>query len=84
MHPETICGITGMDLTVDTEAFGGTVNYSEKQAPNIKVHSAKTKEDILAPAVENENLQAYYEACREYNAANGVETVIDNEQFMVK
>ncbi|MCQ2546232.1 MAG: hypothetical protein MJ161_01625 [Clostridia bacterium] len=35
----------------------------------------------LAPAVENENLQAYYEACREYNAANGVEIVIDKNSL---
>lgn len=30
----------------------------------------------LAPLVKNENLEAYYNACREYNKGKGVETVI--------
>ena len=35
-YPETIAAMTGMDLTVDSEAFGATVKFSKRQAPNIK------------------------------------------------
>ena len=67
-YPETIAAITGMDLTVDTEAFGGEVNYSEKQAPNIKKHPAKTAEDIRAlqvPDIHSGRVDVFNDAIRE-------------------
>ena len=38
----------------------------------------------LAPSVENENLQAYYDACEAFNKANGVETKLDITPFVVE
>ena len=64
-YPDTIAAITGMDLTVDTEAFGGVVNYSEKQAPNIKIHPAKTPADIMAlkvPDIHSGRVDIFNEA----------------------
>jgi len=47
-YPDLIACMTGMDLTIDTEAFGGIVNYSEKQAPNIHDAVISTPEEIRA------------------------------------
>ena len=57
-----------MDLTVDTEAFGGEVNYSDKQAPNICKHPAKTAEDIRAlqvPDIDAGRVGIFNDAIRE-------------------
>ncbi len=70
-YPETIAAITGMDLTVDTEAFGGEVKYSEKQAPNICVHPVKNAEDIRAlkvPDIHSGRVDIFNEAVKEAQA----------------
>jgi uroporphyrinogen decarboxylase len=67
-YPETIAAITGMDLTVDTEAFGAEVNYSEVQAPNIVNHIANTAEDInnlAVPDIHSGRVDIFSDACRE-------------------
>ena len=46
VYPDTIAAITGMDLTVDSQAFGVEVNFSLKQAPNVVNHILTGKEDI--------------------------------------
>ena len=45
-YPETIAAITGMDLSVDSEAFGAEVKFSKRQAPNVKHHILETADDI--------------------------------------
>ena len=48
-YPETIAAITGMDLTVDTEAFGGKVNYSEFIAATL--NSIKFEKDAKLSSI---------------------------------
>lgn len=67
-YPETIAAVTGMDLTVDTEAFGAEVNYSEVQAPNIVKHLASTVDDIMAlevPDIHAGRVDIFCDACIE-------------------
>lgn len=47
-YPDTIAAITGMDLTVDSEAFGATVKFSKRQAPAVRNAVLKGKDDIYA------------------------------------
>lgn len=67
-YPTTIAAITGMDLTVDTEAFGAEVNYSEKQAPNIVGHLLSTADEIRAlevPDVHSGRVDVFLDAVKE-------------------
>lgn len=67
-YPETIAAITGMDLTVDTEAFGAEVNFSEVQAPNIVNHIVSTVEDInnlVVPDIHSGRVDVFCDACAE-------------------
>ena len=32
-YPQTIASVTGMDLSVDAEAFGSTVTFKDNEAP---------------------------------------------------
>lgn len=45
-YPETIAAITGMDLTVDSEAFGAAVKFSKRQAPAVREPVIKDVSDI--------------------------------------
>lgn len=45
-YPDTIAAITGMDLTVDSEAFGAQVKYSRRQAPAVRGAVLKDAEAI--------------------------------------
>ena len=65
-YPDTIAAITGMDLTVDAEAFGAEVNYSEKQSPNLVSHILNSKEEIEAlsvPDIHCGRADIFTEAC---------------------
>ena len=67
-YPDTIAAITGMDLTVDAEAFGATVNFSEKQAPNIVNHILHGKADIQSltvPDYHSGRVDTFTQACVE-------------------
>ena len=67
-YPDTIAAITGMDLTVDAEAFGIEVNFSEKQAPNIVGHILENAADIEAlevPDVHSGRVDIFAQACAE-------------------
>ena len=67
-YPDTIAAITGMDLTVDVEAFGAPVNFSEKQAPNVSGHILESAEDIdnlKIPPVSNGRVSVFSQACSE-------------------
>lgn len=67
-YPDTIAAITGMDLTVDTEAFGGEVNFSDVQAPNIVKHLISTVDEIKAlelPDIHSGRVDVFCEACVE-------------------
>ncbi len=65
-YPDTIAAITGMDLTVDAEAFGAEVNYSEKQSPNLVSHILNSKEEIetlSVPDIHCGRADIFTEAC---------------------
>lgn len=67
-YPDTIAAITGMDLTVDAQAFGAEVNFSEKQAPNVVSHILENEDDIAAltlPDVHSGRVDVFTQACVE-------------------
>lgn len=67
-YPDTIAAVTGMDLTVDAEAFGAEVNFSEKQAPNLVKHILSGKEDIDGlniPDIHSGRVDIFSQACVE-------------------
>lgn len=67
-YPETIAAITGMDLSVDSEAFGAEVKFSKRQAPNVKSHIIETAEDIhnlKVPDIHSGRVDIFNDACRE-------------------
>ena len=67
-YPDTIAAITGMDLTVDAEAFGAEIKYSKKQAPNVVNHILNTAEDIRAleiPDIHSGRVDIFNDACIE-------------------
>lgn len=67
-YPDTIAAITGMDLTVDAEAFGATVNFSDKQAPNVISHILNNADDINAleiPNIHSGRVDIFTHACIE-------------------
>lgn len=67
-YPDTIAAITGMDLSVDSEAFGAEVKFSKRQAPNVKNHIIETAEDIHAlkvPDIHSGRVDIFNDACRE-------------------
>lgn len=69
-YPDTLAAITGMDLTVDSEAFGAEVMYSDVQAPAIKNHIIKTVEDIhnlQIPDIHSGRVDVFTQACIEAN-----------------
>ncbi len=66
-YPDTIAAVTGMDLTVDTEAFGGKVEYSEQQVPSIIEHVVETVEDIEAlqvPSIHSGRVDVFTDAVK--------------------
>lgn len=67
-YPDTIAAITGMDLSVDSEAFGAEVKFSKRQAPNVKHHILETAEDIRAlevPDIHSGRVDIFNDACIE-------------------
>ena len=67
-YPETIAAITGMDLTVDAEAFGIPVKFSDKQAPNVTEHLFKDAEGIAElelPDIHSGRVDVFTQACVE-------------------
>ena len=67
-YPETIAAITGMDLSVDSEAFGAEVKFSKRQAPNVKNHILETADDIhnlVVPDIHSGRVDIFNDACVE-------------------
>lgn len=67
-YPDTIAAITGMDLSVDSEAFGAEVKFSKRQAPNVKNHILETAEDVhdlAVPDIHSGRVDVFNDACRE-------------------
>ena len=67
-YPETIAAITGMDLTVDSEAFGAEVKFSKRQAPNVKKPILFTADDVhnlTVPDIHAGRVDVFYDACAE-------------------
>lgn len=66
-YPETIAAVTGMDLTVDTEAFGGKVLYAEGMVPSICEHPVADVDAIhtlQVPDIHSGRVDIFTEACR--------------------
>ena len=67
-YPDTIAAITGMDLTVDAEAFGAEVNFSERQAPNVVKHIINKADEIdslVIPDIHSGRVDVFTHACVE-------------------
>lgn len=67
-YPDTIAAITGMDLTVDSEAFGVEVKFSKRQAPNTKNHIIATAEDVrnlVVPDIHSGRVDVFNDAIAE-------------------
>ena len=67
-YPDTIAAVTGMDLTVDSEAFGTEVKFSKRQAPNTKNHIITDISQIDAlevPDVHAGRVDIFCDAVRE-------------------
>lgn len=67
-YPDTIAAVTGMDLTVDSEAFGVEVKFSKRQAPNTKNHIIATAEDVRKlqiPDIHSGRVDVFYDAIGE-------------------
>jgi len=67
-YPDTIAAITGMDLTVDAEAFGAKVNFSAKQAPNVVSHIINKSTEIDSieiPDIHSGRVDVFTQACVE-------------------
>lgn len=65
-YPDTIAAITGMDLTVDAEAFGASVNFSDKQAPNVISHIISNTNEIESleiPDIHSGRVDVFTQAC---------------------
>ncbi len=78
-YPDTIAAVTGMDLTVDSEAFGVEVKFSKRQAPNTKNHIVQTAEDIeklVVPDVHSGRVDIFLDAIGE------AEKLIDDRPLM--
>lgn len=66
-YPAMIGAMTGMDLTVDTEAFGAKVTFKENEAPSIKVPPVETAEEAKAlrvPAVSEGRVGVFCDAVK--------------------
>lgn len=67
-YPSIIAAVTGMDLSVDTEAFGGKVIFKDNEAPSVRDPLLKTIEDIEAlevPDVHSGRVDVFLDAVRE-------------------
>ena len=70
--PEMIGTMTGMDLTLDPEAFGCDVRFKKKDTPAVTTHPVSTMADVEALAVPGEHagrLDLHYQAVRDTIAA---------------
>ncbi len=47
-YPAMICAMTGMDLSVDSEAFGAKVTFKDNEAPSVQDAFIETAEQIRA------------------------------------
>ncbi|MEE0776737.1 MAG: uroporphyrinogen decarboxylase family protein [Bacillota bacterium] len=67
-YPATIASVTGMDLTVDAEAFGSTVTFKDNEAPSIRTELIKTPEDVQnlkVPDVHSGRVDVFIDAVKE-------------------
>lgn len=59
--------LTYMDLSIETEAFGGIVDFKDNEVPNVAEPIVKTREDVEAlqvPEVGAGRTGIYIEGCR--------------------
>lgn len=67
-YSNMIAAMTGMDLTVDSEAFGAEVTFKETEAPSVAYALLKSAEDIETlevPDVHSGRVDVFLEACVE-------------------
>lgn len=71
-YPDTLAALTGMDLTVDAEAFGAAVSFSEKQAPHLNGPLLRGQEDIprlAVPDIHSGRVDIFAQACARAQAS---------------
>ncbi len=69
----TAATVTIMDLSVEAEAFGSTIRYSDTEVPTVIgsiIDGTESVENLKIPAVGDGRTNAYLEACR--LAAEGI------------
>lgn len=67
-YPQTIASVTGMDLSVDAEAFGSTVTFKDNEAPSIRTELVTTAEDVQnleVPDVHSGRVDVFLDAIEE-------------------
>lgn len=67
-YPTMIVGMTGMDLSVDSEAFGAKVIFKDNEAPSVKDPILETVEDIhnlKVPDVHSGRVDIFLDAITE-------------------
>lgn len=67
-YPSMIVGMTGMDLSVDSEAFGSKVIFKDNEAPSVKDPLLTTVEDIhnlKVPDVHAGRVDIFLDAIKE-------------------
>ena len=67
-YPQTIASVTGMDLSVDAEAFGYTVTFKDNEAPSIRTELVTTAEDVQnleVPDVHSGRVDVFLDAIEE-------------------
>ncbi|MGM9571563.1 MAG: uroporphyrinogen decarboxylase family protein [bacterium] len=67
-YPKMIAATTGMDLSVDSEAFGSVVTFKDNEAPSVRDALIETAEEINAlqvPDVHSGRVDVFIEAVTE-------------------
>lgn len=67
-YPSIIAAVTGMDLSVDTEAFGAKIKFKDTEAPTpaeVLVVTPEDAENLQVPDVHAGRVDVYLEAVRE-------------------
>lgn len=67
-YPDMIAAMTGMDLSVDSEAFGSKVTFKDTEAPSVRDPLVTTAEDIAAlqvPDIHSGRVDVFLEAITE-------------------
>lgn len=67
-YPTIIAAMTGMDLSVDSEAFGAEVKFADRAVPSVKaaiVHDMAEAEALKVPDMNAGRIQVFVDAVKE-------------------